>query len=299
TFAQCPTTRGWKKTALKCIYVHEREVPFAEAQKVCNNLGHSLVMPKTKEEMNDIGIHIKQISSVAYKGIDAQLWFGMKRDRETLKVYYTDGTQVNLPYSFWENNDPTATFRDGIIECVLYYPTYMKLSTTICDDNCFPVCDQALKPMPDIYSKGQTKTTTTTETPTTTPKPIIPEIIPKPAVASVDALDKLYENVKALRETNQKINDAVTENKQNIEKAKEEINNKMKEEEKKANERDQQMNSKYDSGRKDMEDKIKSATDDIKNKVNGLDEKTNSKNAQKDVAAVTKATDVVLHIVIT
>ncbi|RWS21160.1 hypothetical protein B4U80_11919, partial [Leptotrombidium deliense] len=298
TSAQCPTTKGWKKTGLKCIYIHDKEMPFADAQKVCNNLGHSLVMPKTKEEMNDIGAHVRQMKSVVYHGIGAPIWFGMKRDTDSLKVYYTDGTQVKLPYTFWQNNEPTATWRPGM-DCVLYYADLMKLTSAPCNENCYPICDQALKPMPDTYAKGTTTTTTTTEKPITTPKPIIPDIIPKPAAASVDALDKLYENVKALRVTNQKINEAVTENKQNIDKAKEEINTKMTEEEKKAKDREQQLNSKYDAGKKDMEDKIKSATDDIKNKVNGLDEKTNSKNAQKDVAAVTKATDVVLHIVIT
>ncbi|RWS20426.1 hypothetical protein B4U80_12084, partial [Leptotrombidium deliense] len=280
----------WKKTALKCIYIHDKEVPFVEAQKVCNNLGHSLVMPKTKDEMNDIAANVRHMKSVVYDGTGAPIWFGMKWDSDSLKVYYTDGTQVKLPNSFWENGEPTSTWSEAM-KCVFYYADYMKLSSTSCNANSFPICDQALKPMPDTYEKGTTTTTTTTQKPTTTPKPIVPEIIPKPAVASVDAINKLNENDNSLKQTIDKINNAEKENKQNINNAKDEITNKMKEEEKKGKEREQQMSSKYDSIKKDMDDKIKSTTDDIKNKVNGLDEKTNSKNAQKDVAAVTKATD--------
>ncbi|RWS20322.1 hepatic lectin-like protein, partial [Leptotrombidium deliense] len=231
-FSDCPTTRGWKKTQYKCIYIHNEDGSYADSQAVCNKLGHSLVMPKTESELVDLHNHVKMMKIPYDPTMAMGFWVGMKRDKKG-NLKYTDGTNVNIPHRYWEGGFPSAGYRKDF-HCVAYFGERNQLILDTCDDITFPICDRALSPMPEIDELTTPKPVITTPKPTEVPK--VPEIVPKPHAASTDALNKLNENENSLKQANDKITNAEKDNKQNIENAKTEINSKLKDEEAKTKE---------------------------------------------------------------
>ncbi|RWS20184.1 hypothetical protein B4U80_12137, partial [Leptotrombidium deliense] len=246
----CPTTKGWKKTAYKCVYIHDKPTTYQEGQELCNKMGHSIHMPKRLEEVNDIYNNVRSIRNPIDPNMPIGFWVGMKRDKNG-NLRYTDGKLVgnSIRNDYWDGHSPDANYR-GVQHCVIQYGDGPQLTADICDDQyVFPICDKALSPMPE-YTEPTTTPKPVITTPKPTEPPIVPEIVPNPPAASTDAINKLNENENSLKQTNDKITNAEKDNKQNIENAKTEITSKMKDEEAKAKEREKQMNNKIDAGKK-------------------------------------------------